>query len=599
MAELLKPLFVTLLDSNGKPVSAGYIKPLHTGTTTPAPVYADAGLTTPAPTGSSGFPQADSAGRLRAIYLDPSITYRIQVFNADGSMVDRGDVDPANDTTFATFIASLSASSGAGLIGYIRNATGAIARTVADWFDDQPSVMDFIPFSTRVQCRMRTATADVSSYLQAAIDSVQTSGLALKVPSASYPIANTLNITSPIKLYGDGNRTSVLKPNGSFDAINTTALSGAGLEIRDIGIINTLPSNTATAGCGIRVRGASYGNIENIQIDNCYRGVYVSNFNFSRLTGVTVNGFVDSGLKLDGGFNSKFDTVTVSGNDTGLYCAHVSEGNDKHLFTNCNFSTGVYPLYITATVYNTSTRLEFSKFDSCSFDSSLHGAFIEKCTAIVFDSCFFSNRPLNGCDVGTAATTENITFLNCDFFNNGVHGMVWGLFAEEVQAIGCKFVDNGAAAPGTYDGLHINDGCSGWEVIACNFRNAWGGTGSQLHGLNIAGANCNNFLVALNKFGPSVSQPFNNLSTSADQNIFGNLGYRTHASGSIALVAGAATVPLVVNFPAATYQLSLSCNANETIHWVPGSKAVDGFAIASSNAGSTATVDWVATLSKP
>lgn len=69
-----------------------------TGGTTPTAVYADGLLTTPLsqPVAGSVNPSAgtvsDSAGRFVAIYLDPAVIYRAQLYSAAGSLLD--DTDP-------------------------------------------------------------------------------------------------------------------------------------------------------------------------------------------------------------------------------------------------------------------------------------------------------------------------------------------------------------------------------------------------------------------------------------------------------------------------------------------------------------------------
>lgn len=66
---------------------------------------------------------------------------------------------------------------------------------------------------------------------------------------------------------------------------------------------------------------------------------------------------------------------------------------------------------------------------------------------------------------------------------------------------------------------------------------------------------------------------------------------RTAYNGSVVLSGGTATITFGTALPAgSSYSIKLGGNANETFRW--GSKTVAGFTITSSNAGSTATVDW-------
>ena len=75
------------------------------GTGTPANVYQNGLLTVPFPT--TGRVTADAFGRFPAIYLDPSIIYRVQFFNA--ASVQQFQVDPYFSQLSTTGTSSLSA----------------------------------------------------------------------------------------------------------------------------------------------------------------------------------------------------------------------------------------------------------------------------------------------------------------------------------------------------------------------------------------------------------------------------------------------------------------------------------------------------------
>lgn len=97
----------------------------------------------------------------------------------------------------------LAASSGGGIVGLIRAASGAVVRSLADWFDDQPSVMDFIPLVERVKIRLRTSTADCSSYFQAAANAANVrGGGVVRVPYGLYRMGAPL--VCPNAVIGNG-----------------------------------------------------------------------------------------------------------------------------------------------------------------------------------------------------------------------------------------------------------------------------------------------------------------------------------------------------------------------------------------------------------
>jgi hypothetical protein len=87
------------LSSLGVSMPGAYYNFYVSGTTNPAQVYQDAGLTLPFPAaalnGSSPLYtviQADGTGAMPPMYLNPEIIYRVQLYNSTWSLIE--DVDP-------------------------------------------------------------------------------------------------------------------------------------------------------------------------------------------------------------------------------------------------------------------------------------------------------------------------------------------------------------------------------------------------------------------------------------------------------------------------------------------------------------------------
>lgn len=97
---MANPTSQLFYDPVARPTSAGVALPLAyynfyvSGTTTPALIYQDAGLTTPFPANASGLyiVTADSTGAFPPMYMSPSIVYRVQLFNQLNVLLE--DVDP-------------------------------------------------------------------------------------------------------------------------------------------------------------------------------------------------------------------------------------------------------------------------------------------------------------------------------------------------------------------------------------------------------------------------------------------------------------------------------------------------------------------------
>lgn len=104
------------VDVNGVPMSGALLQWYLTGTTTPTPVYTSAALTTPL----SNPVVSDSAGLFPAMFRDPTVTYRAQLYTSAMSLVQ--DLDPvaaplaiANGSVTAAMLATAAAT---GNLGY-------------------------------------------------------------------------------------------------------------------------------------------------------------------------------------------------------------------------------------------------------------------------------------------------------------------------------------------------------------------------------------------------------------------------------------------------------------------------------------------------
>lgn len=75
------------LDDNGDPMPGCYLKFFESETTTPTPVYADGDLETEL--GSTVT--SNAAGIFPAIYGDPSVVYRMQLYDADDTLISDDD----------------------------------------------------------------------------------------------------------------------------------------------------------------------------------------------------------------------------------------------------------------------------------------------------------------------------------------------------------------------------------------------------------------------------------------------------------------------------------------------------------------------------
>jgi hypothetical protein len=106
---LLAQPVLRAIDANGVPMAGALLQFYVTGTTTPTPAYASATLGT----ALSNPVVADSGGLFPPIWLDPTVTYRIQLLTSAEVLVQ--DIDPAAESVVEATQAQVNAGALTGL----------------------------------------------------------------------------------------------------------------------------------------------------------------------------------------------------------------------------------------------------------------------------------------------------------------------------------------------------------------------------------------------------------------------------------------------------------------------------------------------------
>ena len=148
------------------PMENGYVYTYAAGTTTPKATY-----TTAAANVQNANPvRLDARGEATIFW---SGSYFIDVRDANNVSVYTQDNYTDPQSVVDTIRSDLAASTGAGLIGWIRSAAGAVAATLSKWLGWQPvSVFDFMTDAQRDDVTAGTATLDVTAAMQAARDHI-------------------------------------------------------------------------------------------------------------------------------------------------------------------------------------------------------------------------------------------------------------------------------------------------------------------------------------------------------------------------------------------------------------------------------------------
>lgn len=204
MSATLSPVpKLQFFDANGAPLAGGKLYSYIAGTTTPQSTYTDS----TGATANANPVILDSRGEA-GVWLANDAFYKLSLYTADNVLVWTVD-QIASNTTLAT----LAASGGSALIGFIQSGTGAVATTVQTKLRETLSVFDFMSSAQIAAVQAYTFVTDVTSACQAALDAAWTAKADLFIPSGGYLVTGlTLPGTYPtldqrdraIRVYGQG-----------------------------------------------------------------------------------------------------------------------------------------------------------------------------------------------------------------------------------------------------------------------------------------------------------------------------------------------------------------------------------------------------------
>ena len=222
-------------DANGNPLVGGKLYSYAAGTTTPLATYADYnGSTTntnPVILDSRGEADVWLSSSYYKLKLTDSNNVEIWTVDHMGGFATMADVTAAINA----LTASLAASSGSSMIGFIQAGTGAVATTAQAKMRETISVKDF--------GAVGDDTHDDTTNIQAAINYANSIGGDVYFPAGIYKITNGLTInnsgdtsdTFKASMYGDSSASARIHgAAGSYDMLTITGGTGAGVESHQV-----------------------------------------------------------------------------------------------------------------------------------------------------------------------------------------------------------------------------------------------------------------------------------------------------------------------------------------------------------------------------
>jgi hypothetical protein len=292
------------LDANGAPLSGGLLYTYAAGTTTPLASYTDStGVTA-----NTNPVVLDSRGEAN-VWLS-SATYKLALYSATSVLI--WTVDNLNGPDQAT-LATLAASGGSALIGYIASGASAVATTVQAKLRERVSVLDFGANTT-------PGTTDMTAAINAAIASISSpAGGTVYFPAGNYKITSTIAWSDkPITLSGDGcgyqpgtgTRITVASGVTGFNVKNGSSGYGRDSCIENLNILSL--SSGAGSDVGILVQCKM--TLRNVMVQNFgSHGVYVLSAISSPDVSINANLFYFENLKC---YSNRGDGLNIVGIDS-------------------------------------------------------------------------------------------------------------------------------------------------------------------------------------------------------------------------------------------------------------------------------------------
>lgn len=534
--------FQQFFDTSGKPLEDGRI---YVGVanqnpkTTPIAIYWDEAGTIPAAQPlnvSAGYIVRNGAPARAFFALDD---FSISVYDKKGGLVY---YEPSV-TSIASLRAELATpSTGAGLIGWIRNSANAVATTLLKWMDRSTvSVFDFMTDAQAADVKAGTLLIDVTTAVQNAIDSVG-SGRKLTF-HGNMRISAPLNFpNNGITFEGENQWTSrITQVTQNVAVINNTGVFNQ-FQNFSISYSAAVPSSGATAiySWGGNTR------ISSIIVMNCDVGFDITSGTAQMADNFQIFNYETCGVRFGSSndlFISKFILNagdTARGRLGGIRLVNKAEA---FICSDGDILLGVYSMTTDAAVNAPNVRPAYNNFSNMFFDSSVEGCLLQALVETEFLGCWFSGGRdgLAGKPGCTVDTCDSLNFIGTRFFNCGSHGCAVSSSSKHTSFIGCSFESNSVTSGvGVAHGLFISPNTADFTVLGCKASNGLYG-GEQGFGIIVNNGTSSGYSICNNMLTGNKVAALSDGGSGAVKKITGNVGHFSEQAGSGVIAAGASS----------------------------------------------------------
>lgn len=445
-------------------------------------------------------------------------------------------------------------------VGFTQTGSGAVARTVQDKVGEVVSVKDFGAVGDGV--------TDDTAEIQAAINA---GAGRVHFPAGTYIISSAIVIASPVVLWGDGSKASIIRQTNSaangLDFNFPTYVQGGGVEGISIeagaGWMTAGFQGAGSTGIGIRVKNSNgkfvakdYG-VHNfntaVSVNGCF---YTWWSNAEHLYSTTAALVVDTSDGTDVGSigagnsftDSKYSNFGFSGTNTGsVGIKLLSSGGDFFRgidATTFNNAVLVQPSAGKQVLYSffDSVLADTCISDSWTFDGTSGNVWSAQCVGC------WGAYSTNGAGLVTKGVNlDSVRWTGGRLRENGREG--WShQGGKNVSLVSTEVAANSKLTSNTYDGIAVSAGVSNWCVESCRIGNFASSLSGQANGISIAAGASDSFRIIGNDLtvAGAGKVPISNGSSSSNFIISKNIPIQsvgTNTSDRVGLSGGSAGTP--------------------------------------------------------
>ena len=376
------------------------------------------------------------------------------------------------------------------------------------------------PFNVRWFGAKGDGVTDDTTAIQAAITAAQTACRALYFPGTShfYLVSSALNVTAPLRLFGDYGTSTI---NTSAVSADLLVINAANVEVHGISFGSTV---TKAAGNYINVIGGSNIRIHHFVTQNAYCSINLA-ATFASIIDITDGYFFNTlancfGMTISGGFEIRLRHLIMNSGASPQPTAGILVANSGDIIMeDVNIVQHGRDLLLTP---GAGQSIDSVYATDCFFDtSSAQGLLIQPASTGVlarsrFIGCWFSSHTGSGVSVqGSTGSVTGLEFIDCHAFGNTDCGFDFE-FGSGYTLIGCQ------AAGNTNAGAKFGAGISNFTVTGCTLGPS-GGFGSNNYGVFLTTGGSDHYIVVNNHLEGNVTSAFANGGTGTHTIVSPNL----------------------------------------------------------------------------